>query len=139
MYTKRSNEQVNHEQEYLIPATMESVQLNKKWQCQIIDQKERKRNARMNEEDDNDLPEQTEFNEDQFVQAIGASALLNNESDGTSSDSRGKNATSILQLLHSTSIYFKATSRYFKTTSTYLNAYFKVTLGCSRTSSQVSR
>ena len=86
-YTKRSNEPFTCDHHFLIPATAELVQLNKKWQRQIIEEKERKRNACINEDDSGDLPMQSITDADQSVTMIEAATLFNFGDDEVSSDS----------------------------------------------------
>lgn len=50
MYTKRSNEESISDRQFLILATAELVQLNRKWQRQITEGKEQKRNACINQD-----------------------------------------------------------------------------------------
>ena len=87
MYIKRSNEQVLFNHEFLVPATSELVQLNKRWQWQIMEEKERKRNAGNNEQDGNSWLDGDLLNRDQVVKATEASTLFLNDNDDVSSDS----------------------------------------------------
>ena len=86
-YTKRSNEELIHDRQFLVPATAELVQLNKKWQRQITEEKEQKRNACINEEDNGDFAVQSIANADQSVTMVQAATLLNYGDDEVSSDS----------------------------------------------------
>ena len=85
-YTKRSNEEFIRDRQFLVPATAELVQLNKKWQRQITEEKEQKRNACINEEDNGDFALQSIADADQSVTMAEAATLLNYD-DEVSSDS----------------------------------------------------
>jgi hypothetical protein len=87
MYTKRSNEKIICDRQFLIPATTELIQLNKKWQRQITEEKERKRNACINEDDNGDFAMQSVVDADQSVTMVEAATLLNFGDDEVSSDS----------------------------------------------------
>jgi hypothetical protein len=86
MYIRSSNERISHDHEYLIPVTNDLLQLNKKWQRKIKEEKERRRNTCINEEDGSGLTEQNGAEEDQLVSAVGTSTLLDNDDYGTSSN-----------------------------------------------------
>ena len=86
-YTKRSNEEFVRDRQFLIPATAELVQLNKKWQRQITEEKEQKRNACINEDDNGDFAVQSVADADQSVTMVQAATLLNYGDDEVSSDS----------------------------------------------------
>ena len=74
------------DRQFLIPATAELVQLNKKWPRQITEEKEQKRNACINEEDNGDFALQSIADADQSVTMAEAATLLNYD-DEVSSDS----------------------------------------------------
>ena len=86
-YTERSNEKFICDRQFLIPATAELIQLNKKWQRQITEAKEQKRNACINEEDNGDNAVQSIADADQSVTMVEAATLFNFGDDEVSSDS----------------------------------------------------
>ena len=86
-YTKRSNEEFICDRQFLIPATAELIQLNKKWQCQITEEKEQKRNACINEDDNGDFALQSIADADQSVTMVEAATLFNFGDDDVSFDS----------------------------------------------------
>ena len=86
-YTKRSNEEFARDRQFLISATAELIQLNKKWQRQITDEKEQKRNSCINEGDNGDFAVQNIADADQSVTVVESAALLNYGDDEVSSDS----------------------------------------------------
>ena len=96
-YTKRSNEEFIRNRKFLIPATDELVQLNKKWQRQITEEEEQKRNACMNEEDNGDFAVQSIADGDQSVTMAEAATLLNYDDD-VSSDSVYTHSVKVISL-----------------------------------------
>ena len=72
------------DRQFLIPATAELIQLNKKWQCQITEEKEQKRNACMNEGDNGDFALQSVADADQSVTMAEAATLLNYDDEVSS-------------------------------------------------------
>ena len=86
-YNKRSNEEFVRDRQFLIPATAELVQLNKKCQRQITEEKEQKRNACINEDDNGDFAVQSIADVDQSVMMVEAGSLLNYGDGKVSSDS----------------------------------------------------
>jgi hypothetical protein len=86
-YTKRSNERIICDRQFLIPATAELIQLNKKWQRQITEEKEQKRNACINEDDNGDYAMQSVADADQSMTMVEAATLLNFGDDEVSFDS----------------------------------------------------
>ena len=86
-YTKRSDEAFIRDRQFLIPATAELVQLNKKWQRQITEEKEQKRNACMNEDSNGDFAMQSIADADQSVTMVEAATLSSFGDDEVSSDS----------------------------------------------------
>jgi hypothetical protein len=86
MHINSANQRISHDHEYLIPVTNDLLQLNKKWQRKIIEEKERRRNACINEKDSSGLTEQNDVEEDQLVSAVGTSTLLDNDDYATSSN-----------------------------------------------------
>ena len=86
-YTKRSNEEFISDRQFLIPATAELVQMNKKLQRQITEEKEQKRNACINEDDNGDFALQRIGDADQSVTVVESATLLNFDDDEVSSDS----------------------------------------------------
>ena len=83
-YTKRFNEEFICDREFLIPATPELVQLNKKWQRQMTEEKEQKRNACISEGDNGDFVLQSVANADQSVTMAEAATLLNYDDEVSS-------------------------------------------------------
>jgi hypothetical protein len=75
------------DRQFLIPATAELIQLNKKWQRQITEEKEQKRNACINENDNGDFALQRIADADQSVTVVESATLLNFRDDDVSSDS----------------------------------------------------
>lgn len=74
------------DRQFLIPATAELVQLNKKWQRQITEEKEQKRNACINEDDNGNFAVQSIADADQSVTMVQTATLLNYGDDEVSSD-----------------------------------------------------
>ena len=62
------------------------LQLNKKWQRQITEEKEQKRNACINEDENDGMTMQSASDTDQSVTMVEAATLLNND-DEVSCDS----------------------------------------------------
>ena len=86
-YSKRSHKKIICDRQFLIPATAELIQLNKKWQRQITEEKEKKRNACINEDDNGDFALQSIADVDQSVTMVEAATLFSFGDDDVSSDS----------------------------------------------------
>ena len=70
MYTTKHDRQITFDRNHIAPATTELIQLNSKWQRQIKDEKERRRNACMIAGTESDVVEQSETDENQLVGVI---------------------------------------------------------------------
>ncbi|CAF1311364.1 unnamed protein product [Adineta ricciae] len=79
-YTTKQSKQISVDQRYLIPATTELIQLNNKWQRQIKDEKERKRNACMTASIENAFSDQNDTEENQAFAVVDADMLANSDS-----------------------------------------------------------
>ncbi|CAF1202328.1 unnamed protein product [Adineta ricciae] len=77
MYPTKRGKPVNIYQKYLIPATTQLIERNNKWQRQIKDEKERRRNACINISNENTFRDRNNIDEDQTVGVIDASMLAN--------------------------------------------------------------
>jgi hypothetical protein len=86
-YTAKQSKHISIDQRYLVPATTELIQLNNKWQRQIKDEKERKRNACMIESIENASREQNDIDENQTSGAIDADMLENFDNNDELSNS----------------------------------------------------
>ncbi|CAF1367968.1 unnamed protein product, partial [Didymodactylos carnosus] len=86
-YTKRFNDELICDRQFLIQVTTELIQLNKKWQRQIAEEKEQKRNACINEEGNDAFAVQSAADADQSVTMVEPAILLNYDDDAVSCDS----------------------------------------------------
>ena len=75
------DKQMTFSQKHLIVANIELIQLNNKWQRQIKDEKERRRNACMIAESENDVTEQNDTDENHLIRDIDSRALPNFDVD----------------------------------------------------------
>ena len=71
-------------QKYLIPATTQLIELNNKWQRQIKDEKERRRNACISVNKENTFRDRNDIDEDQTLAVIDASVLANFDNNDNS-------------------------------------------------------
>ena len=71
------NKHINIDRTYIVPATTELIKLNNKWQCQIKDEKERKRNFSICAGTENNFKELYDTNETQLLRGIDLDALSN--------------------------------------------------------------
>jgi hypothetical protein len=78
IYLKKLNKQINFDGKHLVPATSELIQMNKKWQRKIKDEKERRRNACMVEQADSNFIEEIDTDINELVGAVddGASSIF---------------------------------------------------------------
>lgn len=81
VYANKLGNQISIDQKCLIPATTELIQLNNKWQHQIKNEKERRRNACTNASIGKYSVEQNDIDESQMIEAIDSGAPSNFDND----------------------------------------------------------
>ncbi|CAF3219894.1 unnamed protein product [Rotaria sp. Silwood2] len=88
IYTRKSDKLIFEDKKHLIPLTDELMKLSYRWQRKINDEKERRRNIYMNEEDNSVEIEQTDKEDDQlFIKPVEDSLLHYNASASLSLES----------------------------------------------------
>ena len=81
IYAKKRDKQIIFDRKHLVPVTIKLVQLNNKWQRQIKDEKERRRNACMIAGIESNFTEQNDTDENQLIVAIDAGIVSNFDGD----------------------------------------------------------
>ncbi|CAF1598294.1 unnamed protein product [Adineta ricciae] len=80
-YVTNQSNHANVDQRFLIPATTELILLNNKWQRQIKNEKERKRNASMIANLESNIREQNDIDENETFGAYDTGILLNSDNN----------------------------------------------------------